>query len=54
MAKRKTKQERAIETQLELENEILLEKNEESKPSNEPKCKLEDTLKSYKRKLRRL
>lgn len=54
MAKRKTKQERAIEAQLELENEILLEKNEESKPSNEPKRKLEDALKNYHRPLRRL
>lgn len=54
MAKRKTKAERAIEAQLELENEILLEKNEEDKPSNEPKRKLEDALKNYKRKLRRL
>lgn len=54
MAKRKTKAERAIEAQLELENEILLEKNEESRPSNEPKRKLEDALKNYKRKLRRL
>ena len=54
MVKRKTTAERAIEAQLELENEILLETNEESKPSNEPKRKLEDALKNYKRKLRKL
>ena len=54
MVKRKTKAERAIEAQLELENEILLGTNEEGKSSNEPKRKLEDTLKNYKRKLRKL
>lgn len=59
MAKRKTKAERATEAQLEIEKEIIsvpTEQNSADKeiPSDEPKRKLEDALKNYKRKLRRL
>lgn len=59
MAKRKTKAERATEAQLEIEKEITsvpTEQNSTDKeiPSDEPVCSLEDALKNYKRKLRRL
>ena len=59
MAKRKTKAERATEAQLEIEKEITSVPTEQNSadneiPSDEPKRKLEDALKNYKRKLRRL
>ena len=56
MAKRKSKAERAAEAQLEIEKEIILA-NTESPSENtvdEPVRSLEDALKNYKRKLRRL
>lgn len=58
MAKRKTKQERATEAQLEIEKEIIsvpTEQNSADKeiPSDEPTL-LENRLKKYVRPLRRL
>ena len=51
---RKKKTELIEEPKVETIEEPKVETNEESKPSNEPKRNLEDALKNYKRKLRKL